>query len=83
MLSNQMARLALVRSGELEKTMATTKAGGKDSLTKKRTEAGKHLRDAASKEERKVEARKGSDLKKGAERFEERAESANGKGAKA
>lgn len=62
--------------------MARTKAGGKDSLTNKGTESGKHLRTAAANEERKTEARKGSDLKKGAARFEERAESANGKGAK-
>ncbi|MBX9453739.1 MAG: hypothetical protein ACT6RL_17920 [Neoaquamicrobium sediminum] len=62
--------------------MATTKAGGKEALSKKGNEAGKHLRTAAAKEERKVEARKGGDLKKGADRFEERAESANGKGAK-
>lgn len=62
--------------------MATTKAGGKDALSKKGTESGKHLRTAAAKEESKTEARKGSDLKKGAQRFEERAQSANGKGAK-
>lgn len=63
--------------------MATTKAGGKDSLSKKGTEAGKHLRDAAAKEERKIEAQKGSELKKGAERFKERAESTSSKGTKA
>ncbi len=51
--------------------------------SKKGTEAAKHLRTAAAKEERKVEAEKGSDLKKGAARFDERARSANGKGAKA
>jgi len=45
------------------------------------TEAGKHLRAEAAKEERKVEAEKGSELKKGADRFEERAQSANGEGA--
>ncbi len=60
--------------------MASTKAGGKDTLTNAGTEAGKHLRTAAAKEERRIEARKGGDLKKGAARFEERAESANGKG---
>jgi hypothetical protein len=62
--------------------MATVKAGGKNALSKKGTESGKHLRDAAAREERKVEAKKGSELKKGADRFEERAKSANGKGAK-
>ncbi|MEO3384947.1 hypothetical protein [Mesorhizobium sp. CAU 1741] len=51
-------------------------------LSKKGTEAGRSLHAAAAKEERKVEGEKGSDLKKGAARFEERAKSANGKGAK-
>lgn len=39
------------------------------------------LQDAAAKEERKVEAEKGSDLKKGADRFEERSRSSDGKSA--
>ncbi len=63
--------------------MASTKAGGKDTLPKKGAESAKHLRTAMAKEERKIEARKGGDLKKGAERFEERAESAKGKDARA
>ena len=46
------------------KTMATTKAGGKDAISKKGSEAGKHLRTAAAKEERKVEARKGATSKR-------------------
>ena len=50
-------------------------------LSKKGTEAGRSLRAAAAKEEKKTEARKGSDLKKGEKRFEERAKSANEKGA--
>lgn len=44
-------------------------------------EAGRHLRTEASKEERKVENRKGSDLKKGAARVEERSKSSDGKSA--
>ena len=40
-------------------------------------------REETREEEREVEAAKGSDLKKGAERVEERAKAANGKGPKA
>ena len=43
--------------------------------------AAKGLRKAAAKDERKVEAAKGSDLKKGADRFEERSKSSDGKSA--
>jgi len=46
--------------------------------TTKPTEPGEKLREEAVKEEHKVERRKGDDLKKGAERFEERARSAGG-----
>ena len=42
--------------------------------------AAEGLHREARKEERKVEARKGSDLKKGAERFEERAMSSDRRG---
>jgi hypothetical protein len=49
------------------------------------SEAGKEaalgLRKAAKAEERKVEAQTGDDLKKGADRFEERARSSDGKSA--
>jgi hypothetical protein len=49
--------------------------------TAKGREAARGLRKATAKEERKVEARKGSELKKGAERFDERSRSSDGKGA--
>lgn len=39
------------------------------------------LKEAAKREEQKTEMRKGSDLKKGAERFDERAKSSDGKSA--
>ena len=39
------------------------------------------LRKAAAKEERKVEAEKGSPLKKGAQRFDERSRSSDGRSA--
>jgi hypothetical protein len=44
-------------------------------------EAARGLERAAKKEERKVEAEKGSPLKKGAARVEERSKSSDGKGA--
>ena len=44
-------------------------------------EGAKDLRKATAKEERKIEAAKGSDLKKGAERVEERSRSSDGKSA--
>ncbi|RLP25458.1 hypothetical protein [Mesorhizobium sp. YM1C-6-2] len=49
--------------------------------TKEGREAARGLRKAAAKEERKVEAEKGSPLKKGAKRFDERSRSSDGKGA--
>jgi hypothetical protein len=42
--------------------------------------AGEELEKAARAEERKVEAQKGSDLKKGAARVDERSRSSDGKG---
>ena len=51
--------------------------------TKQGKEAARGLRKAAAKDERKVEARKGSELKKGAKRFDERSRSSDGKGAAA
>lgn len=47
----------------------------------KGNEAARHLRTETKKEERKVEAEKGSELKKGAERVEERSRSSDGHGA--
>lgn len=49
--------------------------------TEKGRQAAAGLRKAAAAEERKVEARKGSDLEKGAARVEERARSSDGKSA--
>jgi hypothetical protein len=49
--------------------------------TAKGKKAASGLKQAAKKEERKVEAKKGGPLKKGAARFEERSRSSDGKGA--
>jgi hypothetical protein len=49
--------------------------------TKEGREAARGLRKAAAKEERKVEAEKGSPLKKGAQRFDERSRSSDGRSA--
>ena len=49
--------------------------------TAKGREAARGLRKATAKEERKVEARKGSELKKGEKRFEERSRSSDCKSA--
>ena len=49
--------------------------------TKQGKEAARGLRKSAANEERKVEARKGSELKKGAERFDERSRSSDGRSA--
>jgi hypothetical protein len=42
-------------------------------------EASKDLHEAAREDEREVEARKGSDLRKGKDRFEERSKSSDGR----
>ncbi len=55
--------------------------GVEQAPTKKGKESAKGLRRSAASEERKVEAKKGSDLAKGAERFEERSKSSDGKSA--
>lgn len=44
-------------------------------------EAAKGLREAAASDERKTEERMGDNLAKGAERFDERSRSSDGKGA--
>ena len=49
--------------------------------TEKGKEAARGFRKATANEERKVEAEKGTDLKKGADRFEERSRSSDGKSA--
>ncbi len=51
----------------------------KSSRTGKR--AAEDLREATAKEEAKTESKTGHDLAKGADRFEERSKSSNGKGA--
>lgn len=50
-------------------------------VTKKVGSGAEGLKQSTKREERKVEVSKGSDLKKGSERFEERSESSDGKGA--
>ena len=49
--------------------------------TQKGKDAARSLRDSAAKDEKKTEAEMGRDLKKGGDRFEERAKSSDGKGA--
>ncbi|MBL0374021.1 hypothetical protein JJB09_18530 [Rhizobium sp. KVB221] len=49
--------------------------------TKAGKESARGLRKATAAEERKVEAEKGSELKKGADRVEERSQSSDGKSA--
>ena len=55
--------------------MAIENAPGQDGR-----EGARSLHKAARADERKVEAEKGSDLAKGADRFEERSRSSDGKG---
>ena len=55
--------------------------GEKQGSNKAGEEAGRKLREAAAKEERKTERRSGHDLAKGADRFEERSKSSDGKSA--
>ncbi len=55
--------------------------GTQQAVTAKGKAAAKGLRQAAAKEERKVEAATGKPLKKGAQRFDERSRSSDGKGA--
>ena len=55
--------------------------GIKEAPTAKGREASKDLHESAAREERKTEARKGGDLVKGKDRFEERSRSSDGKSA--
>ncbi len=55
--------------------------GVKEAPTAKGKAAAKGLKQATAKEERKVEAKTGSELKKGEKRFEERSRSSDGKSA--
>jgi hypothetical protein len=43
-------------------------------------EAGRQLHESARREERRVEERKGDDLRKGSDRLEERSRSSDGRG---
>jgi hypothetical protein len=55
--------------------------GAEQATTAKGKAAAKSLKQAAAKDERKVEAASGKDMKKGAKRFEERSKSSDGKSA--
>lgn len=55
--------------------------GIENASTEKGKDAARGLRKAAAADEREVEAEKGSPLKKGAERFDERSKSSDGKSA--
>lgn len=55
--------------------------GVKEAPTAKGKQAAAGLQKAAANDEKKTEARKGSPLKKGEERFEERSKSSDGKSA--
>lgn len=55
--------------------------GIRNAPTQKGKEAAQGLHEAAREDERKVESEKGSALKKGADRFEERSKSSDGKSA--
>ncbi|MCV3764567.1 hypothetical protein [Rhizobium sp. TRM95796] len=54
--------------------------GTEQAPTPEGKQSSRKLHEAAASEERKVEAEKGSDLKKGAARVEERSRSSDGKG---
>lgn len=49
--------------------------------TAKGKQSSRGLHESAAKEEKKVEAQKGSDLAKGADRFDERSKSSDGRSA--
>ncbi|KQV27487.1 hypothetical protein ASC97_03645 [Rhizobium sp. Root1203] len=55
--------------------------GIEQAANEKGRQSARGLRKSAAKDERKVEAQKGSDLAKGADRFEERSKSSDGKSA--
>jgi hypothetical protein len=55
--------------------------GAEQATTAKGKAAAKGLKQAAAKDERKVEAATGKEFKKGAKRFEERSRSSDGKSA--
>lgn len=49
--------------------------------TEKGKQGARQLRESSAKEEVRIEEQKGSDLRKGADRFEERSKSSDGKSA--
>lgn len=53
----------------------------KETSIEKGRESAQGVRQAIAQEEKKIEARKGSDLKKGDKRFEERSKSSDGRSA--
>lgn len=55
--------------------------GTEQAPTEKGRKSAEGLHKSTKQEERKIEAEKGSDLKKGAARFDERSRSSDGKGA--
>ncbi|WOS61402.1 hypothetical protein [Sinorhizobium fredii] len=55
--------------------------GVEQAPTAKGKQSARGWRKSAAKEEKKVEAQKGSDLAKGADRFEERSKSSDGRSA--
>ncbi len=55
--------------------------GIKQAPTEQGREGARGLRQATAREEEKIEVRKGSELEKGEERFEERSRSSDGKSA--
>ena len=55
--------------------------GIKQAPTEQGREGARGLRHETAREEQRIESRKGSDLKKGEERFEERSKSSDGKSA--
>jgi hypothetical protein len=59
-----------------EKAMSVEQASSKQGR-----EAAREFRQSTRQEEKKVETAKGSDLRKGADRFEERSKSSDGKSA--
>ncbi|CAD7032427.1 hypothetical protein RHAB21_02000 [Pseudorhizobium halotolerans] len=66
---------------ELFWQMMEEKMGIEQAPTEQGKESARGLKDSSKAEERHVEAEKGSDLAKGADRFEERARSSDGRSA--
>ena len=69
------------RGDELFSQMMEETMGIEQAPTEQGKESARGLKDSSKAEERHVEAEKGSDLAKGADRFEERARSSDGRSA--